>query len=141
MPPGSEQAINAAVQSGRWEAVALVVIMLIVTGFLVFIVRQIMDQALKREERLAGRVDGLEAFIRDEFMKVVKENTKAMLTIHISAAETTAAVTQLISSLHTTRICFATGEAQTKLVDTIASRVVKEIQAAAHEHLLEVREP
>lgn len=141
MTPGAEQAIAAAAASGRWEAVALVVVMLAVTGFLVYVVKSIMAQALQREERLAHRVDTLEDFIRTSLLESLRENTKAMLSIHVSSAETVAMIGKLIESLHTTRICFATGDQQTKLVDTIASRVVHHIQAAAHEHKLEVREP
>jgi flagellar biosynthesis protein FlhB len=141
MTPGAEQAIQAAAQTGRWEAVALVVIMLAVTGFLVYVVKQIMAQALEREKHLGKRIDDLENFIRTSLLTTLQENTKAMLNISVTSGETTAAIAKLIESLHTTRICFATGEQQTKLVDTIATRVVNRIQQAARDHQLEVREP
>jgi uncharacterized membrane protein len=157
--PGVEQAIQAAANTGRWEAVALVVVMLMVVGLLVWLVKSWIAQAgardvaaavataerekqsIDREARLAKRVDGLEEFIRNNLLQALNENTKAMLSLHVSSAETTNAVTKLIESLHTTRICFATGEQQTRLVDTIASRVVSHIIQAAHEHKIEVTEP
>ena len=129
MPPGTEQAIQSAVSTGRYEAVVLVVIMLTVAGFLVYVVKAVMAQALARETRLSSRLDVLEDFIRSEMMAAMGENTKAMLTISVQAGETTKALVDLIEALHTTRICFATGEQQGKLVDTIASRVVREIQS------------
>ena len=141
MTPGVEHAIDAAAQTGRWEAVALVVIMLAVTGFLVYVVKQIMAQALEREKRLGARIDELENFIRTSLLTTLQENTKAMLNISVTSAETATAIAKLIESLHTTRICFATGDQQTKLVDTIAIRVVNRIRQAAHEHQLEVKEP
>ena len=115
MPPGTEQAINAAAATGRYEAVVLVVIMLTVISFLVYLVRAVMVQASERESRLAKRIDTLEDFIRTELMKAMNENTKAMLTISVSSAENTKAVVDLLEALHTTRICFATGDQQAKL--------------------------
>ena len=141
MTPGVEHAIDAASQTGRWEAVTLVVIMLAVTGFLVYVVKQIMAQALEREKRLGARIDELENFIRTSLLTTLQENTKAMLNTSVTSAETATAIAKLIESLHTTRTCFATGDQQTKLVDTIAMRVAGRIKQAAHEHQLEVKEP
>ena len=125
--PGADQAINAAVEQGSWEAVVLVVIMLSCVGFLVYIVRTIMTQAMAREERLAKRIDILEDYIRTSLMQAMKENTQAMLGLTVQNTENTKALTDLIEALHTTRICFATGDQQAKLVETIANRVVREI--------------
>ena len=125
MPPGTEQAISSAMATNRYEAVALVVIMLTVTGFLVYVVSRIMDQALKREEKLGVRIDNLESFIRTELMGVVRENTKAMLNISVEAGENTLVLVKLIESMHTTRVCFATSEHQEKLVDVIAHKVAE----------------
>ena len=100
----------------------LVIIMISCVGFLVYVVRSVMSQALSREERLAKRIDSLEEFIRTVLMDSLRDNTKAMLNISVQAAETTRALTDLIEALHTTRICFATGEQQGRLVESIASQ-------------------
>ena len=60
-------------------------------------------------------------------MQAMKENTQAMLGLTVQNTENTKALTDLIEALHTTRICFATGDQQAKLVETIANRVVREI--------------
>lgn len=125
--PGADEAIAAASRSG-WEAVVLVVVMLTCVGFLVYVVRTIMAQALAREERLSKRIDALEEFIRTTLVTALQDNTKAMLNTSVQAAESTKALSDLIESLHTTRLCFATGEHQARLIDAIASRVVHEIR-------------
>ena len=129
MPPGTEQAINSAVATGRYEAVVLVVIMITVMSFLVYLVRSVMMQSNERESRLAHRIDTLEDFIRSQLMTAMAESTKAMLTISVSSAENTRAVVDLLEALHTTRVCFATGEQQDKLVESIANKVVREVQS------------
>ena len=144
--PGADQAVDAAMRSGEWTAVVLVVVMLGIIIILGWVVRtwiikassrdeKILDQAAERETRLAARVDGLEAYIREDLKEqhkenaaIIRENTKAMLTIAVQAAETTKALADLIEALHTTRICFATGEQQGRLVESIASKVVHEIR-------------
>ena len=126
--PHAEDAIRAAVDTGRYEPVVLVVIMLAVISFLVYLVRAVMIQASEREARLAKRIDTLEDFIRTELMAAMSENTKAMLTMSVTSAENAKAVTSLIEALHTTRICFSTGEQQAKLVESIANKVTASIQ-------------
>lgn len=126
--PNADSAIKAAVDTGRYEPVVLVVIMLAVISFLVYLVRVVMIQASERESRLSKRIDMLEDFIRTELMAAMNENTKAMLTISVSSAENAKAVMSLIEALHTTRICFATGEQQAKLVESIANKVTAAIQ-------------
>ena len=129
MPPGTEQAVNAAVASGRWEAVALVVVMLFVTAFLVYFVRLDKTDSKEREAQSNKKISDLDTFIRTQLLEALTGNTRAMMTISVSSAETAAALTKLVETLHTTRLCFALGDNQTKLVDTIASRVVKDVQA------------
>ncbi len=124
---GAEQAVRAAAETGRWEAVALAVIMLTVTGFLVYIVKQIMAQAIEREKQLGARIDGLETFIRDTLQGLVKESTQAMLQNSIAQTENTRVLATLMESLNTTRTCFATGDRQTELVQIIANRVAEKI--------------
>jgi len=125
--PGIDEAIRSAASTNRYEAVVLVVVMVTVIAFLVYLVRTVLEQANQREKRLGERIDALEAFIRTELMQALSENTKAMLTISVSSAENIKAVQALIETLHTTRICFLTGEQQTKIVDTIAERVARKI--------------
>lgn len=124
----AEDAIRAAVDTGRYEPVVLVVIMLAVISFLVYLVRVVMVQASEREARLSARIETLEDFIRTELMAAMSENTKAMLTISVTSGENAKAVMSLIEALHTTRICFATGEQQAKLVEAIANKVSTAIQ-------------
>ena len=125
---GAEQAIRAAAETGRWEAVALAVIMLTVTGFLVYIVKQIMAQAIEREKQLGARIDGLENFIRDTLQGLVRESTQAMLQNSIAQTENIRVLAGLMESLNTTRTCFATGDKQSQLVQTIADRVAATVE-------------
>lgn len=138
--PGADEAIRAAASRG-WEAVVLVVIMISVLCLLGWIVKvwitrasqredKILEQALAREDRLAKRIDALEDFIRTSLMDALHENTRAMLNISVASGEITKAMSDLIGALHTTRVCFATGDQQVKLIETIAAKVSKEIVSA-----------
>jgi len=146
LPPGTEQAIEAAAQTGRWEAVALVVVMLIVVGLLAWLVKAWItqattrdvaaiaaaakreEQALEREQLLGKRIDSLEDYIRTTLQELVRECTQAMLQNSISQAENVKVLTTLIDNLNTTRPCFATGDKQTELVRVIADRIAGKIQ-------------
>ena len=61
-------------------------------------------------------------------MEALSENTKAMLTMSVQAGENTRVLSELLSSLHTSRLCFATGEHQSKMVEIIADKVVSAIK-------------
>lgn len=122
--PGSESVIRAAAATQRWEAVALAVIMLAVTAFLVYIVKKLMDQALEREQRLCNRVDELEIYIRTTLMDVVKDHTRVMAALMISNEASVAIIKDLVSSLHSTRPCFMMGDQQGKIVDGIGNKIV-----------------
>jgi hypothetical protein len=141
MPPGTEQAIQAAAATGRWEAVALLMIMLVVVALLAWLVKAWItqaahrdvaaiaaaagreQQALEREEALAKRIDSLEEYTRNTLQGLVRECTQALLQHSISQAESTRILAGLMEQLNTTRVCFASGEKQTQLVETIAERV------------------
>jgi Zn-dependent protease with chaperone function len=136
--PGAEQAIQAAAESGRWEAVALVVVMLAIAGMMVWLVKlwitqaskreaDTLAQAILREERLGKRIDMLEDYIRTTLKEATDNASKAMLTLNVSMSENTRVVSELIQTLHTTRPCFAVGESQERIVATIAERVCERI--------------
>ena len=126
--PGGESVVKAAAETQRWEAVALAVIMLSVTGFLVYIVKKLMDQALEREKQQTKRIDDLENYIRTTLMDVVKDHTKVMAALMISNEATVATIKELVDSLHTTRPCFMAGEQQSKMIDEIGNKIVDHIK-------------
>jgi predicted PurR-regulated permease PerM len=139
MPPGSETALNQAVLTGRWEVILLAIIMLSVAGILVWLVKTWITQAserdtaaikqsVAREELMNNRLNELEKYIREVLSQLVNESTKALLTTSISNAETVRAITNLTESLHTTRLCFSTGENQARLVEVVADRVANKVR-------------
>jgi hypothetical protein len=125
---GAEQAIRTAAETGRWEAVALAMIMITVTGFLVYLVKQIMAQAIEREKLLGQRIDSLEDYTRNTLYELVRECTQALLQNSVSQTENVRVMGALLESLGTTRTCFATGDKQTELVQIIANRVADKIK-------------
>jgi hypothetical protein len=125
---GAEQAIRTAAETGRWEAVALAMIMITVTGFLVYLVKQIMAQAIEREKLLGQRIDSLEDYTRNTLHELVRECTQALLQNSVSQTENVRVMGALLESLGTTRTCFATGDKQTELVQIIANRVADKIK-------------
>jgi len=135
--PGGETAIAAAAQSGRWEAVVLVVVMLVCVGFLVYIVKAVMAQAVSREAALTLRIDKLEDFINKSLMTALESSTKAMMSISITTGENGKALVSLIDTLHTTRTCFATGEHQSKLINDISDKVANAIERRFNLHSIE----
>jgi len=136
--PGAETLIKETASSGRYEFALIVAVMLIVVGLLSWIVKlwitkaseredKVLSQALERESRLSEKIDKFENFINTKFMEVVIENTKALLTISVQAGENTKALTELIQSMHTSRFCFASNEHQTRVIEVIADKVIREI--------------
>ena len=135
---GADRAIEAAYQTGRWETVALVVVMLVIATMMVWLVKMwitqaskreadTLEQALLRENRLGQRIDILEDYIRTTLKQTTDNATTAMLTLNVSIIENTRVMAELIQTLHTTRPCFAIGEAQDRIVATIAERVCERI--------------
>ena len=125
--PGADQAIQAAANSGRWEAVALVVVMMLSLAFLVWIVKATMEQAHDRETRLTARIDQVEDYSKTTLKEVADKSNEAMLKLSTSVAENTRVVAELIVTLHSSRACFMLGESQDKMIFTIADRVVERI--------------
>ena len=126
--PGVESVVQTAAQTNRWEAVALAVIMLSVTGFLVYIVKKLMDQALEREKQQTKRIDELENYIRTTLMDVVKEHTKVMAAL-ITSSETSMNISrELVQALHSTRPCFMSGDTQTKMLADLGNKIVDHIK-------------
>lgn len=136
MPPGTDVAIRAAADSGRYESVVLVVVMLSVFALTAWLVRFWIQkateredrnsaQALAREERLSARVTELERLIHDQLMAALREATLAMREQVVSARE-------LSQALTTTRPCWWTPEKQGEVMAQAADRIA--------EHLIELIE-
>jgi len=151
--PGADQVVNTAAQTGRWEAVALAVIMLIIAGLLAWLVKAWISQsssremeaakaaverdkqAVDREKRLGDRIDNLEDYIRNTQQETIRECTQALLQNSISQGENTRVLAGLMESLGTTRTCFATGQKQTELVDAIAERIARKVEINCKPHM------
>jgi hypothetical protein len=139
MPPGTDQAINAAMQSGRgYEAVVLVVVFLGLLAFVGFVMRQwilraqqhddvMMAQAIEREKRLSDRVSELEKFIREELLKAIHENGKAFLTLNIALTESTATMARLIENMNTKNPCMWSTDKQREVIASAADRIAVEV--------------
>jgi hypothetical protein len=127
LPPGTEQAIAAAVATNRYEAVALVVVMISCLVFIVWLVKATFQQSHEREQKLTLRIDNLEDYSRTVLKEVADKSNAAMLQLSNSVAENTRVVAELIATLHSSRPCFAVGEQQDKLISLIADRVVERI--------------
>ena len=125
--PGGYDAVRLASDTGRWEAVALVVVMLLSLGFLVWLVKTNMDQNHRREERLTARIDAVEDYSKTTLKEVADKSNDAMLKLSNSVAENTRVVAELIATLHSSRACFMLGDSQDKMVVAIADRVVERI--------------
>ncbi len=143
---GADQAIAAAAETGRWETITLVSVMIIVCTILAWLVKAWITQAnrrdiaaikaaearekqaLEREEKLSKRIDSLEEYIRTTLQELVRECTQAMLQNSIAQAENIRTLTVLCETLNTTRPCFMSGDKQTSLVNTIAERITHKIQ-------------
>jgi len=142
MPPGTEaliiktveETMQRAIATGRWESLGFLVLVLIGAGVLSWLIKlwitqasqredKVLEQAVEREQRLGERIDKLEDYNRDTLQGLVKECTQALLQHSISQAESTRILSGLMEQLNTTRICFASGERQAQLVETIAERV------------------
>jgi hypothetical protein len=142
MPPGTEtlisqaveEAVSRAVETGRWESMGFLTLVLIGACVLAWLIElwitqaserenKVLEQAIQREERLGVRIDKLEDYNRDTLQGLVRECTQALLQHSISQAESTRILAGLMDQLNTTRICFASGEKQTQLVEQIAERV------------------
>lgn len=129
MPIGTEEAIKAASSTGRYEPIVLVVVMLVVTSFLVYIVKAVMTQAVTREVGLNARISQLEDSLFKEVLDCIKANTQAMLQHSVASAEQTKAIMSLSTDLRSEcHACFMLGDHQQTLVETIADRVVKEVR-------------
>ena len=76
---------------------------------------------------MGKRIDILEDYIRTTLKETTDNASKAMLTLNVSMSENTRVVSELIQTLHTTRPCFAIGEAQERIVAIIAERVCDRI--------------
>ena len=125
--PGASEALQAAAESGRWEAVALVVVMLLSLGFLVWLVKSNMEQSHQREQKLTARIDQVEDYSKTTLKEVADKSNDAMLKLSTSVAENTRVVAELIVTLHSSRACFMLGDSQDKMVVAIADRVVERI--------------
>jgi hypothetical protein len=142
MPPGTEtlisqaveEAVSRAVATGRWESLGFLVLVLIGAGVLSWLIKlwitqaserenRVLEQAIDREQRLGERIDKLEDYNRDTLQGLVRECTQALLQNAVSQAESTRILAGLMDQLNTTRVCFASGEKQTQLVELIAERV------------------
>lgn len=97
--PGIDEALSAAKSSGHYESILVVIFFVTVLGFLVWLIRQWLGDAMKREERMAKRIDELEAFIRLEMKALALECREAL-------DRNSAAVTALTTALHD-RPCLA----------------------------------
>jgi len=125
--PGGYDAVRLASDTGRWEAVALVMVMLLSLGFLVWIVKATMQQAHEREQKLTARIDQVEDYSKTTLKEVADKSNDAMLKLSSSVAENTRVVAELIVTLHSSRACFMLGDSQDKMVAAIADRVVERI--------------
>jgi hypothetical protein len=142
MPPGTEaliiktveETMQRAIATGRWESLGFLVLVLIGAGVLSWLIKlwitqasqredKVLEQAVEREQRLGERIDKLEDYNRDTLQQLVRECTQALLQHSISQAESTRILSGLMEQLNTTRICFASGERQSQLIETIAERV------------------
>ena len=131
MPPGAEEAIEAASQRG-YEAVVLVLVMGAMLFFFGLLGKWFikstdkrLEEASDREKRLATRIDVLEAFVHNTLLKMVQENA-AMMIKNIEAAET------LIGTM-SQRLCILSPDRQDATVDRIADRVGERIAKIARE--------
>lgn len=69
--PGVNEALKAAERNG-YEAILIVVFFITVLGFLVWLIRQWLSDAMNRETRMAHRIDTLEEFIRNDMRKLAE---------------------------------------------------------------------
>ena len=64
LPPGTAEAIAAAAQTNRYEAVALVAVMISCLVFIVWLVKATFQNSHEREVKLTLRIDNREDYIR-----------------------------------------------------------------------------
>lgn len=121
--PGVDTAIQSASQRG-YEAVVMVVIILVMLGFFGLLSRWFLkstdkrlQEAMQREERLGARIDVLETFINDTLLKLVERVTDAML----ANTQATEALTQMLNQ----RLCILDPSRQDSIVDRIGDRVAE----------------
>lgn len=124
MPPGTDKAIEAAANRG-YEAVVLVLIVLVVFGLFAWAIRGWITQAQVREERLAKRVTDLENIISTTLIKMATDTTAALNLSSASSAKLTEALVQ-------TRPCWWTPEKQAEVLAEAADRIA--------EHLIQIVE-
>lgn len=82
VPPGFDDVISAAAQSGRgWEAVALAII--VMGGFTgaAIMFRYYAQQAVAREEKLSSRIEHLEDLINTRLFSTIDSSASLMQTM------------------------------------------------------------
>ena len=105
---------NELMQAAKtWEQVIISFCVLSIVGSMVWLVHRWMQQAERREARMAQRIDDLERYMREVLVKAVAENT--------------AAFQQLMNKLDT-RPCLLTDLKQHELVNVIAEQVSDKIK-------------
>jgi Trp operon repressor len=75
--PGVDEAVEAATRRG-WEAVVLVIVMIVGGGFFGWVFKRLLTESSEREIRLATRVTHLEELIRTELMVALRQNSEVM---------------------------------------------------------------
>ena len=129
--PGADAAIKVASERG-WEAVVVVIIMLSLLAFFGFLGKWFitsmdkrLDEASKREERLAARITTLESFVENTLVKLVSECT-SLLSQNITTIK---ALTDALGQ----KPCLLDPSRQNEVVDRMADRLSERAADAVRE--------
>lgn len=90
--PGAEQAIDAAAKTGRYESILIAVVVVSMLASFGWLIKLILSQAFKREERMAQESVSERATFAKE--KADLEKALISLTEKVTEATTTAAASQ-----------------------------------------------
>jgi type II secretory pathway component PulF len=117
--PGVDQAIQAAANSGHWEAVTIVIILAFLLAFFGFVFKWLLDSTAKREERLALRISSLETFVEQTLVGLVKQ-CAASLASNIEA------VNSLTVALDS-RLCLMDPALQDDLIRRVTDKLADKV--------------
>ena len=95
--PGADEAMKAAAATGRWEPIFLVVIVLAILVSFGYVLRSVLSEASKREERLVARITEVENAIHEQLLTQIRLSQEAMTKMNITAeriSETNVEVTR-----------------------------------------------
>lgn len=113
MPPGTDEALKAASRQG-WEAVLLVVIVLAVCMLSGWLIRTVLADATRREERLASDVADLQTYVQETLVAALRDTTAALAKSNEVSARLVEVVERLGFTLNE-RPCFWSADRQAQL--------------------------